>query len=186
VQFSDTHPSDACRFREHSDQLSRGGWWALFSPETETSYISLVRSLAAIPKSQYHYDSDQKPELAGPVLDAFHKLGKSITNLVDQTFGGGPRVFRGEADEEEIRMVKKYLGYGVVPPVLMPNGKERALDPIALINAAYLFYLESLPELMDRISEQDPRKPSDRNKWAERVEMWTLKALEDMRMLTAG
>ena len=70
----------------------------------------------------------------------------------------------------------------MVPSTLVQKRKERFPDAIALINAAYLFYLESLPELMQRIKGQseDSLSLSLRSKWAERVESWTLKALEDI------
>jgi len=80
--------------------------------------------------------------------------------------------------------VRTYLTYGVVPSTLVQGGKESFPDAVALINAAYLFYLENLPQLMKRISKQDKNNLSHRSKWAERVEMWALKALEDLSLLS--
>jgi hypothetical protein len=80
--------------------------------------------------------------------------------------------------------VRTYLSYGVVPSTLVQEGKESVPDAVALINAAYLFYLENLPQLMKRIAKQDENNLSHRSRWAERVEMWTLKALEDLSLLS--
>jgi hypothetical protein len=80
--------------------------------------------------------------------------------------------------------VRIYLSHGIVPSTLVQKGNERSPDAVALINAAYLFYLESLPELMRKIANQNENSLSHRSKWAERVEMWTLKALEDLSLLS--
>jgi hypothetical protein len=103
---------------------------------------------------------------------------------VADTLGERLRRFRGTLDREEINLVRIYLSHGVVPSTLVQERKEKSPDAIALINAAYLFYLESLPELMQKIANQDENRLIHRSKWAERVEMWTLKALEDLTLLS--
>lgn len=128
------------------------------------------------------FESDQKPELAEPVLQAFLAMKPEIVKLVDETFGTVLSRFRGALDQGEIRLVKNYLSRGVVPSTLIQRRKGVFPNPVTLINAAYLFYLENLPELMGRIKGQRPRILSERNKWSERVESWTLKALEDIRL----
>jgi hypothetical protein len=183
-EFNDTHPSDACRFWEHADQLRNGDWWSLLEEGVRTSYVDLVKKLAAMPESSYLYESEEKPKLAEPVLAAFLKLKPKVGALVADTFRYGPRRFRGDLDREEINLVRTYLGHGVVPSTLVQDRKERFPDPVALINGAYLFYLESLPELVRRIANQNEHQLSHRSKWTERVEMWTLKAIEDLGLLT--
>jgi hypothetical protein len=96
VEFSDTHPSDACRFKEHFDQLKKGNWWSLLNNNANTSYIKLIKKLAAIKKDSYVFESDQKPDLAGPVLKAFIRMKPKIATLVDDTFGPMLRRFRGD------------------------------------------------------------------------------------------
>jgi hypothetical protein len=185
VEFYDTHPSDACRFREHSDQLKKGDWWSLLIENTKSSYIPLIQRLADIDPDHYVFASDQKPHLADPVLKAFIKMKPKLADLVDTTFGPRLRRFRGDVDKEEIHLVKSYLSRGVVPSTLIRKRKERFPDPVALINAAYLFYLESMAELMQRIAGQKEENLCQRSKWAERVESWTLKALEDLRLTSS-
>jgi hypothetical protein len=184
VEFYDTHPGDACRFKEHADQLRNGDWWSLLDENTRTSYVDLIKKLAAVPETSYVYDSEEKPEFAKPVLDAFLQLKPKVAALVADTLGNRLRRFRGTQDREEIDLVRIYLSHGVVPSTLVQDRKERSPDAIALINAAYLFYLESLPELMQKIANQDQNSLTHRSKWADRVEMWTLKALEDLSLLS--
>ena len=186
AEFSDTHPSDACRFKEYADQLRKGNWWDLLDQDAATSYVALIKKLEAVPEEHYLFSSDEKRDHAMPVLAAFLKLKPAIGDLVNKTFKTKLRVFRGATDREQITIVKNYLSHGVVPSTLMQNGKESHPDAIALINAAYLFYLESLSQLMHRIEGQKDAVLADRHKWAERVEMWTLKSLEDLRLISSS
>lgn len=184
VEFYDTHPADACRFKEHEDQLRSCGWWDLLGQNPRTSYVDLISKLAGVPEAEYTYDSEEKTSLADPVLKAFLALKPKIASLVRDTLRDKMRRFRGDADRKEIGLVRRYLGYGVVPSTLVSNKEETVPDPVALINGAYLFYLESLSELMKKIAGQSEISLSHRSKWAERVEMWTLKALEDLSLLS--
>jgi len=183
-EFSDTHPSDACRFREHTDQLLAGDWWGFLEERPRTSYVGLIKKLADMPEEDYVYESEEKRDLAEGVKDAFLKLKPKVASLVTNSLQTKLRLFRGDLDREEISLVRTYLSHGVVPSTLVQNGRERFPDPVAVINAAYLFYLESLPELMKRIANQNENDICHRSKWAERLEMWTLKALEDLSLLS--
>jgi hypothetical protein len=44
-------------------------------------------------------------------------------------------------------------------------------------------YLESLDVLIDRIDEQDSTSVLTRGQWVDRLELWTLKAIEDNSLL---
>jgi hypothetical protein len=179
VEFQDEHPSDACRFREWSVQLTDGGWWNLLDKTGRTTYVPLIKRLASIDENKYQYNSEQKPQCSGPVLTAFNKLKQELGQLITESFGPTLRRYRPDTDCNEIEQVRRYLSYGIVPSTLVKGGGESFPDGVALINAAYLFYLESLPDLIHRIKDQASEKLSQRCKWGERTEMWTLKALED-------
>lgn len=184
TNFSDTHPADACRFREHANQLRDGNWWSLLDESGGASYVNLIRKLEAVSEGEYAYESKDKPLLAESVLAAFIQLKSRIPVLVSNTLQNAMRSFRGNIDREEIKLVGSYLAHGVVPSTLIEKGTSRYPDPVVLINGAYLFYLENLPKLMNRIGGQDESNLSHRGKWAERIEMWTLKALEDLALLS--
>jgi hypothetical protein len=70
-----------------------------------------------------------------------------------------------------------------VPSTLVLDGGRLVYpDPITIINASYRFYLESVPDLVDNIRGQD-ESAGTRAKWVERLELWTLKAIEDHSLL---
>lgn len=97
------------------------------------------------------------------------------------------------------RSIEQYLNNGVIPSTVMlensllrrglaaagwgpkPRGQHPGFVPI--INAAYKFYLESLPQLLRNIEDADDTSCVDRNHWMTRLEMWTMKAIEDSELL---
>ena len=183
--FFDTHPSDSCRFKEHAEQLEYGDWWPLLE-ENGKSYAELIRKLRAIPEDQYVFTSDERPELQEEVLRAFRfDVKPHIASLVTRTFKGHETIFRGKVDVDCIAAIQRYLCSGVVPATIVQNGEFLMPDPAILINAAYLFYLDRVPELINRIKKTRNEKldpVSERDKWGQRAEQWTLKALEDLRL----
>ena len=182
--FFDTHPSDACRFSEHAAQLERGGWWPLLDRDGK-SYAKLIRDMQQIPATDYVFDSDEKADLATKVLTAFLDVNKNVADLVNRTFNGLETTFHGAIDLSCIDAVYNYLSWGVVPASLIHNKQVFKPEPTLLINAAYLFYLEMVPALMKRIkASRNERRDEVRQqeKWGQRVEQWTLKALEDLRL----
>jgi hypothetical protein len=180
-EFSDTHPSDACRFHEHSEQLKYAGWWPLLDRYGK-SYAELIRRLHGLPERKYVFASEQKPLLARRVLKAFLEIRRHIEGLVRRTFQGREARFRGGAPVECVETVKRYLSWGVVPATLMREGQAFRPDPVLLINAAYLFQLEDIASLIERVEGEGAENLLQREKWCQRVEQWTLKALEDLRL----
>jgi hypothetical protein len=183
--FSDTHPSDSCRFKEHAEQLECGHWWPLLDHNGK-SHADLIRKLRAIPEDQYVFASDERPDLQQEVLRAFLvDVKPHVAGLVTRTFQGQETAFRGQVDVDCIGAVQRYLCSGVVPATIVHNGQLLMPDPSILINAAYLFYLDRVPELIDRVQKK-PKERSDpvseRDRWGQRAEQWTLKAMEDLRL----
>jgi len=183
--FNDTHPSDSCRFKEHADQLERCGWWPLLGT-VGLSYSKVISDLRAIPEDQYAFISDDRSELDDRVLAAFCRDVKPhIADLVTGTFQGRETIFHGQVDIDCIAAVHRYLCEGVVPATLVHDGQAFMPDPAILINAAYLFYLDRVPELINRIKatrKEHLETVSERDKWGQSAERWTLKALEDLRL----
>lgn len=183
--FSDTHPSDSCRFKEHAEQLEIGHWWSLLG-SSGLSYAGLITDLRTISEDDYTFISDERSDLDETVLRAFRLDVKPyIADLVKQTFQGSETLFRGQVDSECIDAVQRYLREGVVPATLVHDGQIFMPDPAMLINAAYLFYLDRVPELINRIKptrKEHLGAVSERDKWGQSAERWTLKALEDLRL----
>jgi hypothetical protein len=183
--FNDTHPSDSCRFKEHADQLESGHWWPLLEKHG-IAYANLIKELRATSEDDYVFISDERSGLDDKVLLAFRLDVKPyIAGLVVQTFQGHETVFRGQTDTECISAVQRYLREGVVPATIVQDGQIFMSDPAILINAAYLFYLARVPELINRIRQTRKERMgpvSERDKWGQSAERWTLKALEDLRL----
>lgn len=186
-EFSDSHPSDSCRLHEHAEQLKSAGWEP-FLDQRGNSFAAFIRRLQQIPSKKYVFTSEQKPRLAGRVLKAYIEDVKPLVRtLVKQKFGGRESRFGGGPELFDcVDAIQKYLSWGVVPATLMREGQPYKPDPILLINAAFLFQLEKVPSLMKRIKiegkgENDLRQ---REKWSERVEQWTIKALEDLNFVS--
>lgn len=182
-EFEDTHPSHSCRFYEHFEQLQRCGWWPLLD-RFGGAYASLIRKLRTISPRNYNFHSKEKPSLAPVVMKAFRDIQPYVGRLVARTFQGQEARFHGGQHFECVKAIQKYLGWGVVPATLVNNGRAFYPDPVLLINAAYLFYLEGIPVLINRIKQKREERAnyiSQREKWGKSVEQWTLKALEDLR-----
>jgi hypothetical protein len=106
---------------------------------------------------------------------------------VSEVFNGSESRFRGGEELRCIEAVEKYLSWGVIPATIMRDKKAYRPDPILLLNAAYRFYLEDIPTLVTRINQsQSERRQyvAQHHKWSQRVEQWTIKALEDIRLPT--
>lgn len=76
------------------------------------------------------------------------------------------------------------FGDGIVPSAPTDFENVTVPDPVAVINAAFCFYLSALPRLMDNLEKQDPKNLEHRSKWTRRLEMWTMKAIEDFQIWT--
>jgi len=182
-EFSDTHPSDACRFHEHAEQLEHAGWSPLLE-RWGKSYAGLIQRLHAMPERRYVFTSEEKPPLARRVLKAFLEVKPHVERLVKQTFRGHEARFHGGMQFECVETIKSYLSWGVVPATLIRAGEAFKPDPVLLINAAYLFRLEDIATLTERIQGSRADDILEREKWGKAVEQWTLKALEDLRLPT--
>jgi hypothetical protein len=186
--FTDTHPSDSCRFFEHSEQLKRTGWWSLLD-QRDSTYTDLIRKLANVPSRRYRFYSEEenKSKLEKRALKAFLEIQHFVGVLVSNVFQGSESRFHGSEEAACVEAIEKYLSWGVVPATIIHDKKAFRPDPVLLINAAYQFYLEGIPTLIGRIKQ--PRREqlqyvSQQEKWSQRVEQWTIKALEDLRLPT--
>jgi dCTP deaminase len=75
--------------------------------------------------------------------------------------------------------IQNCLGVGVVPH----STDSVALDPISIINSAFCFYLTSLPTVITRFEGPSAQNNvAAHSRWTKRLEMWTMKAIEDSQM----
>jgi hypothetical protein len=188
AEFFDTHPSDACRFQQHAEQLESCGWWPLLDRDGR-SYKEAIRRLQSVPVDDYVFNSEEKQHLTDNVLKAFGDVLPHVADLVKKTFDGHEAVFDTATAFQSVDLIQHCLSWGVVPSTLISEGQEFVPDAVVLVNAAYLFYLEEITKLIERIRANSGEETSAvalRAKWGQRVEQWTIKALEDLRLPTGA
>ena len=178
IVFNQTHPASACRFRQHLEFLESASWWAQLS-DLDAPAKHLLESLARQTEDSYlielNGNSGKDPVLIPAflqIIPSIHALVKEITRPAAAT----------TADFKVHRsLIENCLLNGVVPSVVNPETNSTA-TPVAVINASFTFYLTSLDRLMASLG-RDPRDIEARSLWKHQVEMWTEKALEDIRLL---
>jgi hypothetical protein len=177
VKFNLTHPASARRFAEHVSLLDEDSWLKAiekFEPEQK----KLLERLAKMPRSRYRfYVDDQTP---GPrsLVDTFlDSVVPAIRKLVREiTIDPARAVKRFEQDRQSI---EDCLRVGVVPH----TKTSRPPDPVSIINAAFCFYLTSLPDVIEQFEEPPAKNDlSIHSLWTKRLEMWTMKAIEDSQI----
>jgi len=175
LEFNASHPSEACRFKEHLGLLRRSGWWGLVG-RLDTDHVRFLKQLGNMPENRYGFP------LVPPLARAFLLVRPSIRALVRRTVRptlSDPRDFKRHNTR-----IQELLEYGVVPSSY-PKGKRFVLpNATSIINASFCFYLRSLGRLAQRAPQLRFSELSDRARLAGRVEMWTMKALDDWKLLT--
>jgi hypothetical protein len=175
--FDKDHPAPALRFREQFARLGEDGWWALVQ-DLPSEHVSLIRRLADKSESDYlfRFSGETIPgfvEAFLTILPLIHKLAIDVTphcSAMSEDFG------LRRAD------IETCLLHGVVPSQLLAEKETSSPTPVSMINAAYCFCLARLPELMDKLENQNVRNPRDRKNCMERIEAWTMKGIEDAQL----
>jgi hypothetical protein len=183
-RFDEDHPALALRFREQQRCLHREGWWALIE-NLPSEHVSLVTRLASKSESDYFFEFNGKQVPAFPAfIDAFLAIVPFIHELAADL---APHTRVAAADfAQHSDQIQECLLHGVVPSSLLAENNASSPTPVSMINAAYCFHLTSLPKLMDTLEGQRPNDLRQRMKWAEKLEAWTVKGVEDSQLLAAS
>lgn len=183
VRFSDTHPAIACRFAQHLKILRGDGWWSHFGDEFRSEYKGQIEALAGVSSRDYvfHLDDAQGSPVRvdDRLIQAFLGVLSEVEKVLDSTLPKQPSAIDDFAQFGA--SVRKLLMHGVVPSAV-PELDNRSPEPTTVVNSAFWFYLSSFRDFLSTIRDQDADKITDRVKWIERIEMWTLKALEDVSL----
>jgi hypothetical protein len=177
VKFNPTHPASACRFAEHVNMLTAESWMEAIKyvkPEQK----KLLEKLAAIPRSRFKFYLDDTTLGPQSLVDAFlDSVVPAVRKLVRElTPDPKPAVKRfGHVR----RGIEECLKVGVVPVTTTSSSS----DPVSIINAAFCFYLSSLPDVIKEFEGPAAGNNVDvYSKWIGRLEMWTMKAIEDSQI----
>jgi hypothetical protein len=179
-RFDEDHPALALRFREQQKCLQKEGWWTSVE-NMPSEHVSLVARLAAKNESEYFFEYQEKE--VPLFIDAFLAIVPFIHELAaDLT----PHSEAAAADfAQYAEQIEECLLHGVVPSSLLAEDRALAPTPVSMINAAYCFYLTGLPRLMDKLDGQRADDLRQRMNWAEKVEAWTVKGVEDSQLMVA-
>jgi hypothetical protein len=178
-KFDPDHPALAYRFSEHKNQLQDDFWWTRIAG-LRAEQKRRLEELAAMPRRHYKFFVDGKnrgPEklmnaFIDDVVPAIRKLARHVTRRAV------PVVRRFDRAQAHIQSC---LRAGIVP---LTDTRDRR-DPVSIINAAFWFYLTSIPEVIKEFeSPKDENSVAVHSKWKERVEMWAMKAIEDSQIMT--
>lgn len=178
--FFPRHPADAFRMVQHVVVLKTLGWWNEVTKFT-SHYARLLQAIETIPNSAFTFVSTENQQLAPYAIQAFFELVPTVHRVLKAVVGSlesGVDAFRTHDTA-----IEEFLRNGVVPSSIPVGDRRICPEPIALLNAAYKFYLESITTLMSQIDGQDPALAKDRARWSHRLELWITKAIEDYLLL---
>jgi hypothetical protein len=179
--FSMSHPADVFRLREQCRMLDKVGWWNTVK-NTQSHHLRALEMTRSVADNKFVAPPTVVPDLGRRTLQAFIDVTPTIHEAVENTLSA---VDSGIADFVEFETaIRAHLVRGIVPSTIIVDGERKYPGPVALINAAHRFCLERLDDLVAGIEGEDKTSARTRSVWMERVELWTLKALEDNQLLT--
>jgi hypothetical protein len=180
-RFVQSHPAPACRFQQQLAMLKDDGWWQSVALLDSDRRVQIER-LAEVPKDRYWLSLDGKRAQRTDILAAFDTLLGTVWKCVREVTNDPSDARQCFADESAD--VQACLAEGVVPSRLFSARPLSLAMPVAIINAAFCFYLsEQLPSLITALADQDATDLEHRSYWIKRLEMWTVKAIEDFFLL---
>jgi hypothetical protein len=179
--FTEYHPADIARFHLHLTLHKKLGWW----PEIEkisSPYVDVLR-VSETKSANVRIETTTIPERVGDerFLQCFWQISAWLVKFVPRQVTFASELITAYRDQSD-RICESFR-QAVVPSTVVIRGRRVHPDPVVLIDAAFRFYLEGIPKLIDNIEEGDPTKVESRSWSAERLEMWALKAIEDCRLI---
>jgi hypothetical protein len=177
--FMDYHPAEIARFHAHLMLHKKLGWW----PEMEKISSSYVDVLAASKSANVRIETTTIPKDVGDerFLKCFWQIAGWLVKFVPKQVTFASDVIKSYRDQSDA--ICESFRQAVVPSTVVIGGSRVHPDPIVLINAAFRFYLEGIPKLIDNMEQGDRTSVEARSLAAERLEMWALKAIEDCRLI---
>jgi hypothetical protein len=161
--------------------LEDDGWWNTIS-RLASDHRSQIEQLAAVPDQQYKLYLDRQTPSNDLALEAFRQLLGTVEELVKRITA--KPVDAVECFAAERGDIENCLAKGIVPSRLFSGRPLSSALPVAVVNAAFCFYLtDELPKLINRLADQDASNLQHRSHWTKRLEMWTIKAIEDFFLL---
>jgi hypothetical protein len=139
-----------------------------------------MTKLAKVPQSKFRFYLDEKqPGPQGLItvfLDVVVPKVRELIREITSTAACSADQFK-----KDRKTIRDCLLAGVVPH----SANDVPLHPASIINSAFIFYLTSLPEVIGTFENETAKLNVEvYSKWTKRLEMWTMKAIEDSRLHT--
>lgn len=182
--FTPTHPAPAYRFKLQLELLKTNKW-NFDDPSLSNPRLDSIGAIAAEPKSKYIAKLSSEDNLPNTILDAFFDVVPIIQNtLIELTLHC---VVKGDNYPVVYRSVHECLERGIVPSIVAKHTAPDLALQVYVLNASYQFALISLSDLAQRIEHisNNSTWPTKLSFWSNRLEGWTLKALEDLFLLSS-
>jgi hypothetical protein len=175
-RFSESHPALLYRIKRHAEILEQTGWWTQIQ-KSQSLHVKLLTQAKSLPDSSFEFPSF--PTWGKDILQAFFSLIPEVEQFAHDILA---TLDNGLKEYQELGgVVSKLLLHGVVPSSIVDRktGESTSPNPITVLNVAFMAYLDRMADLMKKIQGENVDAVQDRARWAEKLEMWTLKALED-------
>ncbi|HUE22270.1 MAG TPA: hypothetical protein VMQ86_11350 [Bryobacteraceae bacterium] len=146
-----------------------------------SGHVSLMARLAGKTEPEYFFEFQET------VIPAFVEAFLTIVPLIHELAVDLTTHSEAAAADfaQHAERIDECLLHGVVPSSLLAEDKPSSPNPVSMINAAYCFLLTSLPKLIETLEGQRADNLQQRMNWAEKLEAWTVKGVEDSQLLAA-
>lgn len=188
LKFEPSHPARLFRLWRQTALLESLGWWDVIG-NSPSHYVRILEGCRNLRGSEFSYETIPDPQ-GRMAVDAFLSTIECIETEV-ATVTKALKDDKGRANEinefEELcGPVCDYLRDAIVPSTLCTDKGFRSPSAVVLLNAAHLFYLSGIGDLISKSDKPDSSNLEQRDVWMERVEDWATKALEDIALPVIG
>jgi hypothetical protein len=178
--FMEYHPAEIARFHAHLMLLKKNGWWKEMEGMS-TCYVK-VFTVSESKSSDLRIETEIPQDVGDErFLRCFWEICSWLVDFVMKEMPVSAKTI--DQYRRQSRIISEYFREAIVPSTIVIDGKREHPSPVVLINAAFRFYLENIPDLIENVEGGNPASVEARSRFAERLELWSLKAVEDCRLL---
>ncbi len=182
MEFSDSHPADMYRMQKQIGLLTKLKWWDHIK-NSKSLCKYLLEYCATLRCPQFSFPS--QIQLQTYFIDALDRVSIEVETAVENSLSG---LDTGVDEFSRLKdTVQEYFHHGVVPSTIRDPSSKKSASPssVTVLNTAYQLHLDSLPVLIGRVQRQSAESVEHCSNWTQKLESWTLKALEDLELIAS-